>query len=320
MAQPLASNESDPALTSNDPPQSTINTEFTGFLKYKPPFDEPTLELKYEITYSLSEIIDTFKSMVFNDHQRLPESLRDSVKFAKRKCTFSETSKLSTDEFKGNKNGNLCEVLKFDVTVLPLLPGFDPKEYEQKLKQKEEEEKKKSEAEKVSKSGWGSWASLESWQEWGSSMLDTEAWSASINAWIKYFNMSMDATEIWKIDWIQHKATSFVQNVTMSWTVGVYEYAEMEQLMHITSTEKDKEESNEPDENKTDKENDGKVKVVFIKKLYVHPIVPMPQYALDLLRDQYRKDSDTQVQLINNLCQKPLAFDTNDTLQQLDDV
>merc|ERR1712173_389911 len=115
-------------------------------------------------------------------------------------------------------------------------------------------------------SGWSSWASPSAWKQWGSSMIDTEAWSASINGWMEYFNMNMEAEEIWKIDWILHRATSLVKNVSMSWTVRVDEYTELEQLMHVKSSSEEEEKD----------EGDDNVKVMFVKKLFVSPIVPMP--------------------------------------------
>jgi len=279
-------------LVANSPNQSTQSkTEWTGFLKYEPPFKEPTLTLKYEIEYSLNDIINTFKSMIFSENDQLPQQLAEMNKFSKRSCTFSKQSKSKKNEFKGNENGNLCEVLKFDTTLLPLLPGFDPKEYEQKVKENEKNE---------SVTGWNSWTSMNAWKEWGSSQ---------INSWMEYFKMEMTATEIWKIDWIQHRAVSFVKNVSMSWTVGVYEYTELEQLMHITSI------------NEEQKENDKKVKVIFVKKLFVSPIVPMPQFAMDALKEQYRKDSDIQIKVIKALCKNPLSRNgQNESLQQLKDV
>ena len=121
--------------------------------------------------------------------------------------------------------------------------------------------------------------------------------------------MNMQSNDLWKIDWIQHRATSFVKNVSMSWTVGVYEYTELEQLMHVIS------------ENEEEKEKDKKVKVMFVKKLFVSPIVPMPQFVMDALKEQYQKDSDIQIKLIKALCENPLSQpDQNDSLQQLKDV
>eukprot|EP00483_Globobulimina_turgida_P004405 UN04414 len=141
---------------------------------------------------------------------------------------------------------------------------------------------------------------MSAWQEWGSSMIDSDSWANSFCDWMEYFNMSMDANEIWKIDWIQHKAISFVKNITMSWTVSVYEYVEIEQLMHLSHHSQ---------------------KVLFIKKLYIHPIVPMPQFAMDLLKKQYKKDSEIQVKLLNSLISKPLAkHNKNDKLQRLQAV
>merc|ERR1712244_106541 len=126
---------------------------------------------------------------------------------------------------------------------------------------------------------------------------------------MEYFNMRMEANELWKVDWIQHRAVSFVKNVSMSWTVGVYEYTELEQLMHVKIENEEKE------------NHDEKVKVMFVKKLFVSPIVPMPQFALDALKEQYRKDSDIQIKVIKALCKNPLSQNgQNESLQQLKDV
>eukprot|EP00483_Globobulimina_turgida_P007928 UN07944 len=102
-----------------------LDATFTSFLQYKPPFDKPNLELSYEIDHCLSDVINTFKTMVFETSEELPDNLKELVKFSNRKCTYSQKSKSNSGEFEGNNNGNLCEVLKFDVTLLPLLPGFD---------------------------------------------------------------------------------------------------------------------------------------------------------------------------------------------------
>lgn len=314
MAQPALS--SSDKLIANSPAQGKqIDVTWTGFLKYKAPFDEPTLELKYEIDYSLADVIDTFKSMVFDDIEKLPERFRENAKFTKRKCTFTQKSKSNTGEFKGNDNLNLCEVIKFDTTLEPLIPGFDAKEYEKKMKEKEEKDAEKN---KEKATGWSSWTSASAWKDWGKSMVDMEAWGNSINSWMQYLNMNTDATEIWKIDWIQHKATSFVKNITFSWTIGVYEYAEIEQLMHIDN---DKNKDKDKDEEKnSDNNNDDPKKVIFIKKLYVHPLVSLPGFLMDLLKDQYRKDSDLQISIIKDLCKNPLKISDDESLQQLDDV
>merc|ERR1712129_479764 len=102
---------------------------------------------------------------------------------------------------------------------------------------------------------------------------------------------------------------SLVKNVSMSWTVGVYEYTEIEQLMHVS------------DEQKNDDNTSHNIKVKFVKKLFVSPIVPVPEFAMDMLKEQYRKDSDIQVKIINELCKNPLAkHGKNASLQQLKDV
>ena len=79
MAQALSSDNSNNdsnVLMAGSPHHSEMDITFTGFLQYKPPFDEPTLELEYELDYSLNVVIDTFKSMVFEDIENLPEQLK----------------------------------------------------------------------------------------------------------------------------------------------------------------------------------------------------------------------------------------------------
>eukprot|EP00484_Ammonia_sp_Unknown_P023629 CAMPEP_0197028962 /NCGR_PEP_ID=MMETSP1384-20130603/8526_1 /TAXON_ID=29189 /ORGANISM="Ammonia sp." /LENGTH=321 /DNA_ID=CAMNT_0042458045 /DNA_START=14 /DNA_END=979 /DNA_ORIENTATION=- len=302
----------------NSPRAPPVDISWPGFLKYKPPFEEPTITLTYELDYSLTEVIDTFKSMVFDSVDKLPQRLHDKSKFVTRKMTFVEKSKSNKGEFAGNENQNLCEVIKFDTLLLPLIPGFDAKEYEKKLKENQEKEQANSNAKA---SGWSSWTSMSSWKEWGSGMMDMQSWANSMNSWMQYLNMNTQAAELWKIDWIQHKAVSFVKNITFSWTIGVYEYAEIEQLMHLTQDEQ----NNDDNEEKTDADdqNKGKNKVKFIKKLFVYPIVPMPGFLMDLLKEQYQKDSDLQISIIKDLCEEPLVTDKedqNEPLQQLQDV
>merc|ERR1712013_389808 len=223
----------------------------------------------------------------------------DLAKFSERKLSSEKKSKSNSGDFKGNVNGNACEVLAFDVELLPLLPGFDAEKFEKESKEKENE----NETEK----GWSSWASARPWSEWGASMVSASAWTNSVSSWMKYLNMNLRAREVWKIDWIQLKCTSVVTNSTMSMVVGVYEYAEIEQLMHIKKGD-DSEEKNENEK--------AAVKCRFIKKLFVHPIVPIPGFALELLKKQYREYSELQMDIVRNLCEKPLNAD----LQQLDDV
>ena len=75
------------------------------------------------------------------------------------------------------------------------------------------------------------------------------------------------------------------------------------------------------DDNQEEKDNKDSKKVMFIKKLYVQPLVPLPAFLMDLLKDQYRKDSDLQVSIIKDLCQNPLTNDDSaESLQQLNDV
>merc|ERR1711879_42513 len=118
----------------------------------------------------------------------------------------------------------------------------------------------------------------------------------------------------WKVDWIQHKAMSLVKNITMSWTVGVYEYSEIEQLMHIS----DGNDENEEQKNENDSHENKGDRIVFIKKLYVWPIVPVPGFVLDILKDQYTKDSELQMQIIKKIIETSLKKDADEALEQLE--
>ena len=205
---------------------------------------------------------------------------------------------------------------------MPLIPGFDAKEYEKRMKEKQAEHQQQSGNGKgdSNKSGWSSWTSASAWKDWGASMVDPQAWGSSMEGWLKYFNMSMQAEELWKVDWIQHKAMSLVKNVTMSWTVGVYEYSEIEQLMHVSDGNKgdDDKEQNEEKENENVNVKKGD-RVIFIKKLYVWPIVPVPGFVLDILKEQYAKDSELQMQIIKKIVEsQPAEVDDNQALEELE--
>jgi len=311
MTQPALANTAVNGTASNDAQAPSMDATWTGFLQYKAPLEQPTLTLRYELDYSLSEVVDTFKSMVFEDMQNLPERFKKLSKFTRRKLTFEAKSSSSTDEFVGNDNQHSCEVLRFEVTLEPLIPGFDAKAYEQKLQQKNATQAAAAETQAKQHqktSSWDAWTSMASWKEWGSSMVDMEAWGSSISSWMQYLHMNTDARELWKVDWIQHKAVAFVKNITFSWTIGVSEYSEIEQLMRISAVDEEK-------------QNDSKVGVVFIKKLFVQPIVPMPAFLMDLLKEQYKKDSDLQISIVKMLCEHPLTSDDDDeSLQQLQSV
>ena len=66
----------DALIQDSQQPKPAFDVTFTGFLTYKAPFETPTLELKYELDYSLSDIINTFKSMVFEDIESLPDDMK----------------------------------------------------------------------------------------------------------------------------------------------------------------------------------------------------------------------------------------------------
>ena len=213
---------------------------------------------------------------------------------------FSQKSSGNQGVFSRNKSGHLCEVMKFETTLLPLIPGFDSKEYEKRLKEKEAEQKDADDewmdgwmvGTAESKSGWKSWTSVNSWKDWGKSLVNPQAWGSSMEDWLKYFNMKMQAEELWKVDCTEKKAISIVKNTTMNWMVGVYEYWEIEQVNGGLD------DANE--EKKNENESNGD-KLVFVKKLYVWPIVPVPAFVLRILKDQYKKDSQGQMQIITNL-------------------
>ncbi len=114
--------------------------------------------------------------------------------------------------------------------------------------------------------------------------------------------MLLNAKETWKIDWKENVAFAEVKNETMRTFVGVDEYCQIIQMGDSAKKEKEKEKETEGKE-----KGDVTMKCAFIKRLYVHPLMnAAPQFVLDALSSKYKEESDTQMRVIAELCERPL--------------
>ncbi|ETO13933.1 hypothetical protein RFI_23435 [Reticulomyxa filosa] len=111
----IVSFASDPKTVTN-----LINVESEQFLSYDATKKSPTIELHYELPYSLEDILKVFRQMVFDDVNDLPLYFRNQTTMAKRKLTKAIA----------DKDNNQRETWTYDVTLLPLLSSKEIDKYQ----------------------------------------------------------------------------------------------------------------------------------------------------------------------------------------------
>jgi len=277
--------------------QENISINNDEFFAYKAPLDTPTLSIEYNIEYSLNDVINNaFKKMLISPNKEISnefKSVKKYLKFKKRENTVERKSKLNTGVFKGNDLLHECEILEYESQLLPLLPDYNMDKLTKEVNQSNNENKNNenennnnnnsnsNDADNNTNDNDNSWTSWNSWSNWGYSWIDKKAWNGTLNKIITALNQYISAEETWKIDWTDNKACSIVNNVSMSYVIGVNEYS---LLIEYTK--------------------DNKKCVKFTKNLYINPIVSLPQNVLSSMMDEYKKDSEMQIQIINRLCKQ----------------
>ena len=224
------------------------------FMHFNTPNDSPSVELNYTIHANLYDIITKgFKKLVFKDGDKLTD-----YKIAIRKCIYNKRCKYDFGEFKGNDKMHDCEVIKYSLKLMPLLPrmNIDMNNINDDSKINGNNNNNKNN---------------ESWSEWGKSQIK------------QLFNMKMDLSEKWKIDWNLGKGFCHSFNITSRKIIAGDEY--------ITLIE-----------NK-DWKNDKNTKTYIKKRLYVNAYIPY--WILNKTLNQYISDSNQQMRdVVNMLKQK----------------